>query len=282
MLKKIILTSFLSICCISATQAFQDDQVTLLKKLTGASPIANGTSLSERYEQKSREQAAAYLKQQLEVFCDEVIVSSYSETGRNVVGIIKATKKTDQWVVLGAHFDSVKNCPGANDNATGISLVYAVGQHIAELRNRKYNVYLVMFDEEERGLIGSRAFAKRIKKEGVNLIAAHTIDQMGWDEDGDKGIELEMPTEALKDFYLKVAKKHGLDFPIHMTNVTSTDHTAFREIGFNAIGITEEYKNHDSTPHYHRSTDTFETVNLPYLKSTTDFMKKVFEETLKD
>ncbi len=280
MLNRIILTSLLSVFCISVAHAFQDDQVMLLKKLTGASPITNGVSLSERYEQKSREQAAAYLKQQMDQFCDEVTVSSYSKTGRNVVGIIKATQKTDQWVVLGAHFDSVRNCPGANDNATGVSLIYAVGQHIARLKDRRYNVYIVMFDEEERGLIGSRAFAKRIKKEGVNLIAAHTIDQMGWDQDGDKGIELEMPTEALRDFYLKVAKKHGFDFPIHRTNVTSTDHTAFREIGFDAIGITEEYKNRDTTPHYHKSSDTFETVNLPYLKSTTDFMKKVFEEML--
>lgn len=280
MLNRIIITSLLSVFCISVTHAFQDDQVTLLKKLTGASPITNGVSLSERYAQKSREQAAAYLKQQMDQFCDEVTVSSYSKTGRNVVGIIKATQKTDQWVVLGAHFDSVRNCPGANDNATGVSLIYAVGQHIARLKDRRYNVYIVMFDEEERGLIGSRAFAKRIKKEGVNLVAAHTIDQMGWDQDGDKGIELEMPTEALRDFYLKVAKKHGFDFPIHRTNVTSTDHTAFREIGFDAIGITEEYKNRDTTPHYHKYSDTFETVNLPYLKSTTDFMKKVFEEML--
>ncbi len=280
MLNRIIITSLLSVFCISVAQAFQDDQVTLLKKLTGASPITNGVSLSERYEQKSREQAAAYLKQQMDQFCDEVKISSYSKTGSNVVGIIKATQKTDQWVVLGAHFDSVRNCPGANDNASGVSLIYAVGQHIARLKDRRYNVYIVMFDEEERGLIGSRAFAKRIKKEGVNLIAAHTIDQMGWDQDGDKGIELEMPTEALRDFYLNVAKKHGFGFPIHRTNVTSTDHTAFREIGFEAIGITEEYKNRDTTPHYHKSSDTFETVNLPYLKSTTDFVKKVFEEML--
>ncbi len=280
MLNRIILTSLLSVFCISVTQAFQDDQVTLLKKLTGASPIMNGVSLSERYEQKSKEQAAAYLKQQMDEFCDEVTISSYSKTGSNVVGIIKATQKTDQWVVLGAHFDSVRNCPGANDNATGVSLIYAVGQHIARLQNLRYNIYIVMFDEEERGLIGSQAFAKRIKKEGVNLIAAHTIDQMGWDQDGDKGIELEMPTDALRDFYLNVAKKYGFDFPIHRTNVTSTDHNSFRRIGFNAIGITEEYKNGDTTPYYHKSTDTFETVNLPYLKSTTDFMKKVFEEML--
>lgn len=272
-----ILTLFIS----SSAFAFQDDQVTLLSKLTGNEPIKEGLALTERHEQSSREQVVIYLERQLAVFCEETSISTYSETGNNVIATIKATKETDEWIVLGAHYDSVKDCPGANDNATGVALIYEVAKHIEKLKERNYNVYIVFFDEEESGLLGSRAFAKRVKKEGVKIVSAHTIDQMGWDEDGDKGIELEMPTDDLKDFYKKVAKDHGFDFPIHTTSVTSTDHQAFRELDFNAIGITEEYRNNDSTPHYHKSTDTFETVNLDYLQSTTEYIKKVFEELLK-
>ncbi|MCE7990370.1 MAG: Zn-dependent exopeptidase M28 [Roseivirga sp.] len=277
MLRKSALSLCLIICCLSGAFAFQDDQVTLLRKLTGASPIAEGITLKERYEQKSREYAAEYLQKQLAEFCTETSLSNYSETGINVIGTLEATQQTDEWIVLGAHYDSVKDCPGANDNATGTALVYEVAKYLSQLKERSVNVYIIFFDEEERGLIGSRAFAKMLKEEEVNIVSAHTIDQMGWDEDGDLGIELEMPTKELEDFYRKVAKDHGFDFPIHRTNVTSTDHRAFRELGFDAIGITEEYKNKDTTPHYHRSTDTFETVNLDYLKSTTDYVKKVFE-----
>lgn len=272
-----ILTLFIS----SSAFAFQDDQVTLLSKLTGNEPIKEGLTLTERHEQSSREQVVIYLERQLAVFCEETSISTYSETGNNVIATIKATKETDEWIVLGAHYDSVKDCPGANDNATGVALIYEVAKHIEKLKERNYNVYIVFFDEEESGLLGSRAFAKRVKEEGLKIVSAHTIDQMGWDEDGDKGIELEMPTDDLKDFYEKVAKDHGFDFPIHTTSVTSTDHQAFRELDFNAIGITEEYRNNDSTPHYHKSTDTFETVNLDYLQSTTEYIKKVFEELLK-
>lgn len=280
MLRRSAFSLSLIICCLSGAFAFQDDQVTVLSKLTGASPIAEGVTLKDRYEQKNRKQAAEYLRKQLDLFCDETSLSDYSETGINVIGTLKATRETDEWVVLGAHYDSVKDCPGANDNATGTALVYEVAKYLSQLKERKINVYIIFFDEEERGLIGSRAFAGKLKKEGINVVSAHTIDQMGWDKDGDKGIELEMPTKELEDFYRKVAKDHGFDFPIHKTNVTSTDHRAFRELGFDAIGITEEYKNKDTTPHYHKSTDTFETVNLDYLKSTTDYMKKVFEELL--
>jgi Zn-dependent M28 family amino/carboxypeptidase len=277
MYRKSVLSLVLCLLSITTVLAFQDDQITLLSKLTGASPIAEDTTLTERYSQTARNTSAAYLQKHLAFFCDEATISAYSKTGKNVIGVIGATTDTDEWIVLGAHYDSVKDCPGANDNATGVSLVYAIAQHLAQLEERNYHVYIVFFDEEERGLIGSRAFAKRIKKEGVKLISAHTVDQMGWDDDGDRGIELEMPTDALKKFYLDIAKAYNYEFPIQVTDVTSTDHKAFREIGFNAIGITEEYKNHDSTPHYHKSTDTFETVNQEYLKSTTAYVKQVFE-----
>lgn len=280
MLRRSALLFVFFICFLSGALAFQDDQVTLLKKLTGATPIADGLVLKERYAQKSRKHAAEYLRKQLDKFCDETSLSDYSETGINVIGTLEATKETDEWVVLGAHYDSVKDCPGANDNATGTALVYEVAKYLSQLKERNINVYIVFFDEEERGLIGSRAFAGMLKEEEINVVSAHTIDQMGWDEDGDKGIELEMPTKELEDFYRTVAREHGFDFPIHRTSVTSTDHKAFRELDFDAIGITEEYKNKDTTPHYHKPGDTFETVNLDYLKSTTDYMKKVFEELL--
>ena len=257
------------------------DQHALIAKLTGHVPINNNTKLADRYAQESRELVAEFLKAELAQFVDQVEIENYSATGNNVVGTIMATTKTDEWVVLGAHYDSVKDSPGANDNASGTALVYSVAKHIAGLNSRKYNVKIVFFDEEERGLIGSKAYAKKLKDQNYNIVSVHTIDQMAWDNDGDRAIELEMPTEALKNHYLKVAKDYGYEFPIHMSTVTSTDHRSFRNVGFNAIGLTEEYVNKDTTPHYHKSTDTYETVNFEYLETITTYVQKVFEELLK-
>ncbi|MGW8121860.1 M28 family metallopeptidase [Roseivirga echinicomitans] len=257
------------------------EQVDLISKLTGHSAIQGTTVLHDRHALESRKIVAEFLKDQLSEFIDQVEIENYSETGNNVVGTIMATTKTDEWVILGAHFDSVKDSPGANDNASGTALVYSVAKHIADLNTRKYNVKIVFFDEEERGLIGSKAYANKLKEENFNIVSVHTIDQMGWDDDGDRAFELEMPTEELKNHYLQVAKDFGFDFPIHMSKVTSTDHRSFRNVGFNATGLTEEYVNKDTTPHYHKSTDTFETINFEYLKTITDYVKKVFEELLK-
>ena len=254
----------------------------MLKKLTGAEPLNGDFVLKDRYEPKNRIRAALYLMDQLSALGQKVSLEKYSEEGRNVVMEVPATTDSKEWIVLGAHYDSVKDCPGANDNATGVVLAMEVATHIASLPERKYNLYLVLFDEEERGLIGSKHFAGKLKEQGIKVHSAHTIDQMGWDEDGDRAIELEMPHPDLLKLYRQVAKAEGFDFPIHTTKVTSTDHRAFRQLGYRAIGLTEEYKNNDTTPHYHSATDTFETVNLAYLANTTAYMKKVFEAMMNE
>jgi len=45
-----------------------------------------------------------------------------------------------------------------------------------------------------------------------------------------------------------------------------TDHQAFRERGFAAAGLTEEYVGGDTSPNVHRATDMPSTVNAEYLK----------------
>ncbi len=195
--------------------------------------------------------------------------------GTNLYAIIHATAKSDEYVLLGAHYDSVRNSPGANDNASGTALVFGVASQLAKLKTRTRNFIIVFFDQEEIGLVGSRAFARKLKSKEINLHSAHTVDQMGWDKDGDRAIELELPTLELEALYREEAKK--LSIPVHKTNVPSTDHTAFREIGFNAIGITEEYKNKDTTPHYHRETDTYKTIDFDYLASSTKLVFNVMK-----
>lgn len=257
------------------------EQEEIISKLTGHSSIGEDITLKDRYSQEARMISAEYLERKLDIFCDEVQIENYSQTGNNVVGSILATTETDQWIVIGAHYDSVKDCPGANDNATGVALAYSVAKHVASLETRNFNLKIVFFDEEERGLIGSKAYAKQLLEDKVNVVSVHTIDQLGWDEDGDRGIELEVPTDQIRDQYSKVAGEYNYTFPIQISDVTSTDHRSFRQLGFAATGITEEYKNGDTTPHYHRSTDTYETVNFAYLTTITEYVQKVFEDMMK-
>ncbi len=256
-------------------------QMDLLAKLTGKKSITvrvdigkltlgrTRTKLKSRTTDFSRSASAEFLFKQLRSQGLNAKRHRYSTSfeGENIYAIIPATVESDEYVVFGAHYDSVKDSPGANDNASGTALVYGVAYKLAKLKSRSRNFIIVFFDQEELGLVGSRAFAQKLKDDGLNIHSVHTVDQMGWDEDGDRAIELELPTPDLEKLYREEAGK--LSIIVHKTNVPSTDHTAFREIGFNAIGITEEYKNDDTTPHYHKPTDSYETIDFDYLASTT-------------
>lgn len=209
-----------------------------------------------------RETARAYLVEQLTALGWTPTVQSYS-TGANVVADIPATAATTSArIIAGAHFDTVGGSPGANDNGTGVAAVLAVARLLAETPVRHVPVSLVLFDEEEVGLLGARAYAETLSP--ADVLAVHTIDQIGWDSDGDRRFELELPTPSLEAAYEDAAA--ALDVHVTMTSTAGSDHRAFRDLGFAAVGLTEEYAGGDTTPFRHTPQDTADTVDLQYLE----------------
>ena len=123
---------------------------------------------------------------------------------------------------------------------------------------------------------GSRAFAQKLKDEGAKIHSVHTVDQMGWDQDGDRTVELEIPYEGALELYSQVAAGMKPPVPILTTQERGSDHSAFRRLGFKAVGLTEEYHHNDTTPYIHRPGDTAATVNFDYLASTTELAVRVW------
>ena len=268
-------------------QILQKEQKEILAGLTGKTSIKNNKPINDRYSQKNRTIARDFLgnwiqklKLNLEEHPYKIDITRKGVTknyvGENIYTVIPATTKSDEYIIIGAHFDSVRNCPGANDNATGCALVYGIAKQIANLKTRKKNVLVAYFDQEELGLVGSQAFTKFIKEKKLNVHSVHTVDQMGWDNDKDRNIEIEIPTPFLKSIYQKHAKKLGVS--AFVTPEAGSDHRAFRNGGYNAVGITEEYRNKDTTPHYHKNTDTYETINFEYLSFSTNLVYNVIKE----
>ncbi len=91
---------------------------------------------------------------------------------------------------------------------------------------------------------------------------------------------MELPYDGIVDIYRKVARSEGLDIPIHITDTPSTDHSSFRTEGFNAVGITEEYVNDDTTPYYHEPSDDYDTIDFEYLETVTFLFAKVIESII--
>jgi len=289
LLKISLLLTFSLAIAVCQSQTIQKEQQSILAGLTGKTGINNHKPLHDRYSIENRNIARDFLGNQIKGLGLILKEHSYkidilrkgvtkNYEGKNIYTIIPSTTESNEYVIIGAHFDSVKDCPGANDNATGCALVYGVAKQIAALKTRTKNVMVVYFDQEEHGLVGSQAFTEFIKEKKMNVHSVHTVDQMGWDMDNDRNIEIEIPTPYLKTVYQKQAKKLGIKALV--TPEAGSDHRAFRTEGFNAVGITEEYRNKDTTPHYHRVTDTYETVNFEYLSFSTNLVFNVIEELI--
>lgn len=252
-------------------QVSQQRLASHLAILTGKSPMPDGSIVAERGTVDGRSRTRQYLVGALEQLGYTVERHTYRKNGENLFVRLMASVPSTEYVLLGAHLDSVRNA-GANDNGTGTSAVLEAAALLKQLEGRKVNILLAWFDEEEQGLIGSVAMAESFKRQGMQITSAHTIDMMGWDKDGDRAVEIERPDGGLWDYYRMVNENHGLNLPLVRTNSGSTDHVAFRDAGFESVGLCEEWAGGDTTPHYHKRTDTYETVNLDYLASTTRLM----------
>lgn len=220
----------------------------------------NGLAVAPRSTVTQRDAARAYLSEQLTAIGWTPQTHAYAN-GANVYTTIPATMGNEKQIVVGAHFDTVANSPGANDNASGVAVVLAVARYLKETPCRKRPVIIAFFDQEELGLFGARAFA--VMLDPAQTRAVHTIDQVAWDNDNDKHYELELPTPALETVWRAAATIVGVT--VTTTSTSGTDHEAFRDRGFAAIGLTEEYVGGDTSPFRHGSGDTPSTVKASYL-----------------
>jgi Zn-dependent M28 family amino/carboxypeptidase len=78
-------------------------------------------------------------------------------TGVNVIGTRVGAAATPR-VILSAHYDSVENCAGADDNASGVAGLLEAARVLGPA-SFGGTLVVACWDEEESGMIGSAAYA---------------------------------------------------------------------------------------------------------------------------
>ena len=89
--------------------------------------------------------------------------------------IVVSCNPSDRRLVIGAHYDSVDGSTGANDNASGCSVLLHL---IGGLGNTKHSIDFVFFDREERIGHGSEVYIDIVGKE--NISAMINLDMCGY------------------------------------------------------------------------------------------------------
>lgn len=89
--------------------------------------------------------------------------------GVNIVASLRTSSPShDRPIIVGAHYDTVPNSPGADDNASGVAALLECARVLTESK-RAEQVIFVAFDAEEAqpnvgGLHGSTEFVSRLSK----------------------------------------------------------------------------------------------------------------------
>jgi len=108
----------------------------------------------------------------------------------NVVGYLEGNdpQLKNEFVIIGAHYDHIGTAKevngdtianGANDNAAGVSTVMTLAKYFAQTKSNKRSVLFTLFSAEEKGLLGSKHLAKKLKKENLNLYLMLNYEMVG-------------------------------------------------------------------------------------------------------
>ncbi|MEK7763159.1 MAG: M20/M25/M40 family metallo-hydrolase [Nitrospirota bacterium] len=242
-------------------------------------------------------ETAVYLSQQFICLGLEVSThrfEAWEQTYDNVIGTKPAANGTGTApLILAAHYDTVSGSPGADDNASSLAVLLEVARRLNQTALTR-PVQFMAFCLEEEDLLGSRAYVAHLTKTGRSVYGAIVLECVGYasEQDGSQrtppGIPVAVPsvgnflalignqTSAL--LTIALAQAMASTIPVvplivpgngeQLPDTRRSDHTAFWEQGFAAVMVTDtaNFRN----PHYHRSTDTVDTLNLKFLASVAD------------
>jgi len=214
-----------------------------------------------------------------------------SHDGVNLILKLPGRNPRRRPLLVGAHYDGPIHSIGADDNASAVAALLELARRWSASPPRR-PVWLVGFDLEEWGLLGSAALAEQLRAERQRLKLMVSLEMLGYTSDqqsyphpamgrlygnrGDfialvanvrAGLMLSRLTHAMgqqvKTRALPVPRA-GLDLP----DLRRSDHSPFWDQGYNAVMVTDT--SFMRNPHYHRMSDRIETLDLPFLASVID------------
>lgn len=149
---------------------------------TGGEGIAQSAAYIEDIFSKSG------VKPYFETYGDTL--TNFDQPAYNVVGWVEGNdpKLKNEFVIIGAHYDHIGQgkpvngdslANGANDNASGTSAVIEFAKYFGTHKTNKRSMLFVLFSAEEKGLLGSKHLAKKLKDQGMQLYFMLNYEMIG-------------------------------------------------------------------------------------------------------
>jgi hypothetical protein len=252
-----------------------------------------GDEIGERnlWRRSALDEAERHVTDMLQACGYHVDPHEYEAKGvpvRNLVAEIHGTQRPDEIVLVGAHYDSVLGCPGANDNATGVAALLEIARLLADQRPDR-TVRFVAFVNEEPPFsfsreMGSRAYSRRARQRNDNIVAMLSLETIGcyFDKPGSQkypfplgffyprtgnfiGFVGNMSSRRLVHTCVAAFRRttdfpsEGAAAPGYLPGIFWSDHWSFWREGYEALMVTDTAP--FRYPFYHTPQDTPEKVD---------------------
>lgn len=279
-----------------------------IERYTGVKPLDNAGKINSRHifspDNLRATQSLASDLENIDKNELHVDIHQFVHEGRTLDNIEAELRgKTDELVLITAHLDSTATsspgdydpkddpAPGADDDASGIAAVLAAAQAIKKLsalKKPKRSIRFVLFNAEEHGLVGSKAYARKQAMLDAPIVAVYQMDMIGYNKLPPRSWEVHagfsassevenrsaLLAERIKALQDKVSP--NLEIPQIYTNpdpaAGRSDHASFQERGYAACAVSEDFfagplptsPEAEPNPNYHQKSDVLDNVDVDY------------------
>jgi hypothetical protein len=231
---------------------------------------------------------------------------------RNIDVVVEppASIRDPEVIVIGAHYDTARGTPGANDNASGVAAVIELARLLRDLAGvGRKRIRLVLFVNEEppyfrTEAMGSLRYARALAERNERVVAMYSLETIGFysSEPGsqyypapfgfmfpDRGDFIAfvglLGSRALLQQTIRSFRSHtafpsiGGVAPGAIPGIGWSDHWAFAEHGFQAVMVTDTAL--FRYPHYHRPSDTPDKVDTEKLARVVKGIERVIRDLVR-
>ncbi len=210
----------------------------------------------------------------------------------NIIAEIPGTDASGRMIIIGAHYDTIEDTPGADDNASGIAGLLELHRLLSGVRLKR-TIRFIAFTLEEPPFfsgpeMGSMVSARNSKEKNEPIDLMICLEMIGYahrkyhqhvpfrdmaryfPKKGDFLSVVSLPsyseyTHMWKRVYNKYSKTPIIDLigPSSIPGITHSDHYSYNRHGFPAIMLTDTafYRNNN----YHTECDTYQTINFKFM-----------------
>jgi hypothetical protein len=217
----------------------------------------------------------------------------YDQRVTNVLAMDPATAGASAYYLVGAHYDTVPDTPGADDNASAVAVMLELARRIRHPRMKAPLLFAAFTLEEPPAYLtdhqGSRFFVRQCQSKGDRVLGAIVLEMVGYTAPHQHYPFLSRwpgyPAEGnfigiignwrswrfgravltgFRNNRLLPVESLFLPFDGHILPETRlSDHASFWDAGLPAVMVTDTafFRN----PHYHLPSDTIDTLDFTFM-----------------